>query len=139
MKSSRQIFITEVDKVRLEKLINEAKEFNQGDKEYLTKLEKELERAVVVSSDNIPHDAITMNSKVLLKDLDSGEEMTYTLVYPAEAELMENKISVMAPIGTAILGYRVGDVIDWQVPAGVVHLKVEKILYQPEAAGDFDL
>jgi len=80
-----------------------------------------------------------MNSKVLLKDLALGEETIYTLVYPEDANLAENKISVLAPIGTAILGFREGDVIDWKVPAGTVQLRVEKILYQPEASGNYDL
>jgi len=139
MKMSRQIFITEKDKQRLQKFINEAKEFGEGNQESLKELEQELNRAQVVPSLKIPHDIITMNSKVLLKDLDSGEEMIYTLVYPADADLMENKISVLAPVGTAILGFRKGDIVDWKVPGGLVRLKVEKILYQPEAAGDYDL
>lgn len=80
-----------------------------------------------------------MNSKIILKDLDLGEETTYTLVYPGEADLSENKISVLAPIGTAILGFREGDEIDWKVPAGIVKLEVKKIIYQPEAAGNYEL
>ncbi len=136
---SRQIFITEADKKRLQKLINEAKEFSSGNEGYLRKLEQELNRAQVVTSEKIPRDVMTMNSKVLLKDLETGEKMEYTLVYPADADLMENKISVLAPIGTAILGFREGDVIDWKVPDGLVKLEVEKILYQPESAGDLDL
>ncbi|MBU7006998.1 nucleoside diphosphate kinase regulator [Phosphitispora fastidiosa] len=136
---NRQIFITEVDKNRLQKLIDEVKEFTPGNKGYLENLERELSRALVVDSKMVPPDVITMNSKVVLKDLESGEEMTYTLVYPADAELLENKVSVMAPIGTAILGYSVGNVIEWEVPGGMVQLRVERILYQPEAAGDLEL
>lgn len=136
---SRQIFITEKDKERLQKLINEAKEFHPGNEEYLVNLEQELSQAQLVASEKIPNNVITMNSKVLLKDLDSGEEMIYTLVYPPEANLMEDKISVLAPVGTAIIGLREKDVIDWKIPDGMVRLEVEKILYQPEAAGDFDL
>ncbi len=136
---SRQIFITEVDRKRLQKFINEAKEFRSGNLESLRELEQELGRAQVVATSEIPREVITMNSKVLLKDLDSGEEMIYTLVYPADANLMEDKISVLAPVGMAILGFRSGDVVDWKVPDGLVKLKVEKILYQPEAAGNYDL
>ena len=66
------------------------------------------------------------------------EELTYTLVFPADAEAVQNKISVLAPIGTALIGYRVGDVITWNVPGGMRMLRVEKIIYQPEAAGDFE-
>lgn len=135
---SRQIFITEKDKTKLQKLINEAKEFHPGSEEYLSNLERELNRAQLVASEKIPHNVITMHSKVLLEDLDSGEEMTYTLVYPNEANLMEDKISVLAPVGTAIIGLREKDVIDWKIPSGIVRLEVKKILYQPEASGDFD-
>lgn len=135
---SRQIFISELDKERLQKVIDEAKEFNLCDKGYLRHLEKELNRAQVVAPQKIPHDVITMNSKVMLRDLDTGEEIVYTLVYPPDADLMEDKISILAPVGTAILGFREGDVITWEVPAGKVRLEVGKILYQPEAAGDLD-
>lgn len=69
----------------------------------------------------------------------SGESNTYSLVFPTEADFAEGKISVLAPIGTAILGYRQGDTIEWPVPSGLCKLKVEEIVYQPEAAGDSDL
>lgn len=136
---SREIFITEADKQKLHKLIENEKEFGIGTKEYLINLQQELNRACVVQAQEIPGDVITMNSKVVLKNFDTGEDMTYTLVYPSEANLEEDKISVLAPIGTAILGYREQDILDWEVPGGTVRLKVEKILYQPEAAGHFDL
>lgn len=136
---ARQIFITEKDRERLQKLINEAKEFHSGSEIYLKNLEQELSRAKLIASEKIPHNVVTMNSKVLLKDLDTGEKMVYTLVYPPEANLMENKISVLAPVGTAIIGLRGKDAIDWKIPDGLVRLEVEKILYQPEAAGNFDL
>jgi regulator of nucleoside diphosphate kinase len=80
-----------------------------------------------------------MRSKVRLKDLVSGESNTYSLVFPTEANFAEGKISVLAPIGTAILGYKRGDTIEWPVPSGLRRLKVEEILYQPESAGDHDL
>ncbi|SHK70604.1 nucleoside diphosphate kinase regulator [Desulforamulus aeronauticus] len=136
---SRIIYITNTDQLRLKKLIDKEKEFNVGTKEYLINLEQELDRANIVTSQEIPPDVITMNSEVLLRDLDTEEEMVYTLVYPEEADLLNDKISVLAPVGTAILGYRIGDVLEWKVPDGVVKLRVEKLLYQPEAAGDFDL
>jgi len=80
-----------------------------------------------------------MNSKVRLKDLDSGEEVIYSLVFPNDANVAENKISVLAPVGTALIGYRVGDPIEWKVPRGLKRLKIEEILYQPERAGDYHL
>ena len=82
---------------------------------------------------------ITMRSKVRLKDLVSGETNVYSLVFPTEADYSEGKISVLAPIGTAILGYKRGDTIEWPVPSGLRRLKVDKVLYQPEAAGNFEL
>jgi regulator of nucleoside diphosphate kinase len=80
-----------------------------------------------------------MNSRVRLRDLDSGEKMQISLVYPSAADASAKKVSVLAPIGTAILGYRTGDTIEWEVPAGVRRLKIEDVLYQPEASGDFSL
>jgi len=137
---SRKICITASDRERLLKLIRKEREFGSAkNKEYLKDLEQELSRAEVLPSTQIPANAITMNSKVLLKDLETGEETVYTLVYPEDADLSEDKLSVLAPVGTAILGYREGDTIDWKVPGGIVRLKVEKLLYQPEAAGDYHL
>jgi regulator of nucleoside diphosphate kinase len=134
------IYITELDRQRLEKLIEVGRERNGGaNHEYLHKLEKELYRAETVAPEEVPGDVITMRSKVRLSDLNTNEEVTYTLVFPTEADFSEGKISVLAPIGTAMLGYREGSVIEWQVPSGLRRLKIEEILYQPEAAGDYKL
>ena len=138
-KKVTSIYITELDYNRLSGLIDRTRERNAADREYLNRLEGELERAEIVEPKAIPSDVITMRSKVRLKDLVSGESATYSLVFPTEANFADGKISVLAPIGTAILGYRSGDTIEWPVPSGVRRLKVEEILYQPEAAGDQDL
>ncbi|MBM3318091.1 MAG: nucleoside diphosphate kinase regulator [Candidatus Eisenbacteria bacterium] len=138
----RGIFITQFDKDRLSGLIGVAKAHrgrSKQDLQSLRDLEGELARAMIVPPQDVPADVVTMNSQVLLRDEDTSEEMTYTLVFPADADIDAGKISVLAPVGTAILGYRVGDVVEWQVPAGRRRLSVRKILYQPEAAGDFDL
>lgn len=134
----RIIYITEFDYERLSALIKQANPKSR-DKLHLQKLTEELERGEIVEPQEIPHDVITMNSKVRLKDIDSGEEMIYTLVFPHNANIEQNKISVLAPIGTALIGYRVGDIIAWEVPSGIKQLRVEEILYQPEAAGNYDL
>ena len=141
MVNEATIYITEMDRRRLEKLIETASERNvdAANQEYLSKLEQELEQAVTVASEDVPGDVITMRSRVRLSDLDSGEEVVYTLVFPTEAKFDEGKISVLAPIGTALLGYREGSIIEWQVPSGLRRLKVEEILYQPESAGDYNL
>ncbi len=135
----RAIHITDFDMQRLRQLLEGTHIWNRKDRAYLEKLEEELDRAVLVSSKEVPPDVVTMNSRVQLVDLESGEAMEYTLVFPQDADLAQGKISVLAPIGTAMLGYRVGDVFSWQVPSGERRIKVEAILYQPEAAGDYDL
>jgi regulator of nucleoside diphosphate kinase len=137
--SQKQIYITELDLKRLKNLIGEARSGEYRGSVYLERLTGELERASVVPSREIPATVITMNSTVRLIDLESGEPETYTLVYPDDADTAAGKISILAPVGTAMLGYAVGDVFEWEVPAGVRRLKVDAILYQPEAAGDFDL
>lgn len=133
----RTIYITKLDMERLKKRLLESDAVPERDRENLADLKQELMRAEIVSSRDIPGDVITMNSSVRLKDLDTKKELTYTLVFPADADAGQNKISILAPIGTALIGYRVGDIITWEVPAGQRRLKVEKVLYQPEAAGDF--
>ena len=140
MGKEANIYITKVDRERLTKLIELTRE-REGDvnREYLNRLEEELERAEVVAPEDIPPDVITMRSTVRLKDMDTGEEMIYWLAFPTEANYDEGKISVLAPVGTAMLGYRRGDVIEWEVPSGVRRLKVEEVLYQPESKGDYHL
>lgn len=138
-KKATTIYITELDYNRLSGLIDRTRESNGVDREYLKKLETELDRAEIVAPKNIPANVVTMRSQVRLKDLVSGESNTYSLVFPTEADFAKGKISVLAPIGTAILGYRQGDTIEWQVPSGLRKLKIEEILYQPESAGDHDL
>lgn len=134
----RDIFITQFDLDRLKNLIVE-KKVTGGESVYLNDLGHELDRARIVESKDIPGDVITMNSKVRLKDLDAGEESVLFLVFPADANIEEGKISILAPVGTGMIGYRVGDVLEWKVPVGMRKLEILEILYQPEAAGDFHL
>lgn len=131
----RSIYITKADMARLRKLIEDHK----GSRDDLTGLRTELDQARVVEPTDIPADVITMNSKARLLDLDDQEEVTYTLVFPENASLEHNRISVIAPIGTAMLGQREGDEFEWEVPAGRTRLKVVKVLFQPEAAKQYEL
>ena len=131
------IYITSQDKQRLEELLAEVAVFDPRKQGDLKALEEELRRAVIVDPKEVPADVITMNSRAELIDLDSGETVTFTLVFPPEANIDEEKISVLAPIGAGMLGYRVGDEFEWKVPEGVRRMKVTKVHYQPEAAGDF--
>jgi regulator of nucleoside diphosphate kinase len=135
--AKKRIYITENDKKKLEKLIQEARHQNLYNEEYIKSLITEIEIAKVVKSKSIPKDVITMNSQVRLISPD-GEEEDYTLVFPNEADVMNNKISILAPVGTAMIGYKVGDVIEWPVPEGIVKFVVKEILYQPEAEGDYE-
>lgn len=102
-------------------------------------LREELSRAVVVESTEIPEDIVTMNSRIDIENLDSNIITTIQLVYPDDANIDEQKISIFSPIGTAIIGYRVGDIIDWPVPSGMKKFKIKTIHYQPEASGSYDL
>ena len=133
------IYITTSDYHRLSGLIEMSRERNgDADREYLDQLEEELGRAELVNPKKIPADVITMRSKVSLKDLKSGQTVMYSLVFPSEANSNEGHISVLAPIGTALLGNRSGDVVESRVPSGLRRLKVKEILYQPEAAGNYN-
>ncbi len=134
----RQIFITSFDKKRLDELIAVAREFGEHARDDLDDLAAELDRAKIIEPKKVSPNVVTMNSKVVLRDLDSSKEETYMLVFPNEADASSGAISVLAPIGTAILGYREGDVVEWPVPAGTRRIKIERIMYQPEAAGHFD-
>lgn len=129
---ARNIFITEDDRKQLVELI--AATDRSGGRSDLDAIEKELQRAQIVSSDKVRHNVVTMNSKVVLEDLDGGKEMKYKLVLPKYADVDTGSISVLAPIGTAILGYAEGDVVEWPVPAGIRRIKIKKVLFQPEAA-----
>jgi regulator of nucleoside diphosphate kinase len=137
--SKRVIYITEYDMRRLRELIEEAKRLDRRGNKYLESLLTELLRGKLVAPTDVPPDVITMNSRVRLLDLDTQEEMVYTLVFPKEADTTQSKISVLAPIGTAMLGYRIGDTFTWEVPDGIRRLQVKEILYQPEASGDYHL
>ncbi len=136
---SRTIYITDKDMARLEELLEIAGEYAARDNKHLEELSRELLKAEVVESTEIPANVVTMNSQVLLLDVDTNESKTYRLVFPRDADLEQNRISILAPIGTAMIGCRVGNVIRWNAPAGERRLKIARILYQPEAAGDYHL
>jgi len=135
MSNNRTIYITAADMAKLRALVANQK----NSREDLKTLSAELDRAQVVVPKEVPRDVITMNSKAQLRELLTNDVMTYTLVFPDLADYEARRISVLAPIGTAMLGQREGDEFEWRVPAGPVRLRVEKVIYQPEAAGHFHL
>ena len=133
------IQVTSFDMSRLFAMIEHRRKQGGSEAGNLQKLEDELARCDEVSSQEVAPDVVTMNSCVLLSDVMNGNQITCTLVFPQQADASQNRISVLAPLGTAILGYRVGDVIDWAMPSGVRQYKILAISYQPEAAGDYHL
>ena len=135
----RTIYITTFDLERLEDLLAAAGEFNYRDRSDLEELEAELKEIRLVDSKNVPPTVVTMNSRVQLVDVEKNKPMVFTLTFPREADLERGKLSVLSPVGTAILGHSEGDVIEWRVPAGLRRIKIVKLLYQPEAEGDYHL
>lgn len=129
--AERGIFIAEEDRVRLDGLIRRALDGQTQPIGNLAALAGELRRAQVVPRSEIPADVVTMHSTVRVRDMEDGEEETYTLVYPHEADIETGKLSVLAPVGTALLGYRAGDVVEWPVPAGVARLRIEEVASRP--------
>lgn len=135
--SERRIVVTEPDLTRLSQLLRAQPRRNAPACEAL---EDELGRADVVASDEIAADVVTMNSRARFVDEDLGEELELTLVYPREADVAHGRVSVLAPVGAALLGLAVGQSIAWPLPhGGTRRLRVSAVLYQPEAAGDHHL
>jgi len=133
---TRKIHLTQLDMERLRALIEI---YSGGDSLYVERLEEELDRAKIVDSKDIPGDVVTMNSVVRIRDLDTGEEKMFTLVFPGKSGESGKTVSILAPVGTAIIGYREGDVIEWEVPAGKKRIEILEIIYQPERVGNYDL
>ena len=132
------IYVTSQDNQRLEDLLMEVEASDPRKHGDLKALTEELHRAVIVDSKDVFSNVITMNSRAEMRDLETGETVAFTVVFPSEANIDEEKISVLAPIGAGMLGYRVGDEFEWKVPDGLRRMKVTNVEYQPEAAGDFD-
>lgn len=134
MKETRTIYITDRDLERLERLIYILKRGPNIDA-----LEEELARASIVRPEEIPPNVVTMNSRVRFLDCSTEETLEVTLVYPQDADIAQNRISVLAPVGSALLGLSVGDTIEWPMPSGQIKkLKIVAVPFQPEAVGKFD-
>lgn len=134
-----QLIINTLDSERIISRIKQGTHGVQGNKPELMALMGELKKGKMLEPNKIPSDVVTMHSVVRIKYLDNGKTFTFQLVYPEEANVKERKISIFAPTATALLGYRKGDVVKWNVPGGVAHILIEDIEYQPESAGDYHL
>ena len=138
MKRRSDIVLTATDERRLAQLL-QAKA-NELERNTLELLEGELQRATIVDSSQIPADVVTMNSVVSFEDLETGQRSEVTLVYPSASSGTEGRVSILAPIGSALLGLSVGDSIEWPVPGGRSRrLRVTAVYYQPEAEGQLHL
>lgn len=127
------ILLTEQDFERLSLLVQ------HSESKTAELLEEELARATVLPQNEIPKDIVTMNSTIRFVDEDNGKNSEVTLVYPQDADVTKRKVSVLAPVGMALIGLKVGQSIEWPMPNGHRTLKVISIIYQPEAAGHWDL
>jgi regulator of nucleoside diphosphate kinase len=134
-----KIQITSYDMNRLFAMAEQLRKRGGPEPVGLDQLEEELARCAEVTQETVPADVVTMNSRVTLKDLTSDKEITCTLVFPDDADSTQGRLSILAPMGMAILGYRVADKVSWQMPSGVHELQIEAVHYQPEAAGDYQL
>lgn len=135
----KKVTLTKNDYTRIYKAITDAKNSKTINSNEAEKLLSELSKAEIVSSEKIDKDVVTMNSEVKLFFENTQKEQSFKIVYPQDANLKENKISIFSPIATALIGYKIGDEIEWIVPGGMTKIKIEDLIYQPEAAGDFDL
>ncbi len=129
-----EIRITNSDRQRLGTMLDRAYAAAIEPRDQLHRLEMELEHALGVEEGDVPPYVVTMDSTVEIIDLESGDPETYTLVYPEQADITRNQISVVAPVGRAILGRSVGDVVAVVTPSGEWWIKIAAVRYQPERA-----
>jgi regulator of nucleoside diphosphate kinase len=137
--SLASIRLTTSDRHRLFVLVSTAQRRSSLDRARALGLEGDIRGAEVVAPTEAPPDLVTMRTTFRLTDLDSGENGVYTLVYPHEEDPSEGKVSVLAPLGSAVLGHRVGDTVEPPVPDPLRRGRLDEILFQPEAAGCYDL
>lgn len=129
------ITVTDHDYEKLLQCLQDARYSANVPSTAITKLGDELKKAVKVPSKKVTTNVVTMNSRVAIEDLGSKREFELTIVYPSNANIAEKRVSVLAPIGTALLGYTEGSIVEWEMPNGIKKLLIKKILYQPEANG----
>ncbi|MBS0211603.1 MAG: nucleoside diphosphate kinase regulator [Proteobacteria bacterium] len=126
------IVLSTLDAERLERLLAETRFVGRAE------LENELVRARVVEPHAVPPDVVTMNSTVRFTVVTTGESFELTLVYPKDVDASGTRISILAPVGSALLGLAQGDEIEWPKPGGgMLKVKVAAVTYQPERAGEF--
>jgi regulator of nucleoside diphosphate kinase len=131
---SHSITIPDADMDRLSCLVQALKHSLFRDQLQLESLEQTLDNAEVIPSERIPRDVIRMNSRIRIRDLGTRKKELYTLVFPEHADISAGRISVLAPVGIALLGRRKRDIIQAKVPGGIRRLRIEHVLYRTETA-----
>ena len=140
MTTTHEIRLTELDAVRLERALMQLLKTSASEPQGAAELESLLDDAAVVSPDSIDPEVVTMNSTVVLESSPSGERTTLTLVYPKDVDPDQSRVSVLSPVGRALIGAHVGDHIRVVVPGhGEREFVLAELTYQPEANGRFDL
>ena len=134
-----RIIVTKTDYSRIHRCIDIAKRHRTIGNNEAENLLNELHSASIVDPQEIPGDVVTMNSIVRISFLNSNKSLQFQIVYPDSANIKENKISILSPVATALIGYKVSDEIEWIVPSGLTKIRIDAIVYQPEASGDYDL
>ncbi len=134
-----KIIINRLDYARIKKCISDAKQFKSITSIEADNLLKELDSAKIVEPESIPSNVVTMNSIAKITFLSNNQQVQFQIVYPDQANLKENKISIFSPIATSLIGYKVNDEIEWIVPGGLTKIRIDEIIYQPEATGDYEL
>lgn len=131
-----RIVLSERDAMRVRALLAGQRRVTAGDREDLLDLQAELDRASIVEPQLLPSNVIALDSTAIVLDLESGLHNHYTLVLPAEADASEGRISVLAPLGTALLGYRAGEEVEWRMPGGLRRLRIEAVQHAQRTGDD---
>ncbi|HNR93228.1 MAG TPA: GreA/GreB family elongation factor [Kiritimatiellia bacterium] len=135
---ARKITCTLCDYNRLRSLLTTAQRYGLIRPALLRMLEDELGRAEIVASEEVPPYVVTMNTCVCLTDLATGASMQYKLVYPDDEDIRQGRLSILSELGAAIIGFSVGDTIEWNFADGPRYIRIDMILYQPEAVHHFE-
>ncbi|NKN33872.1 nucleoside diphosphate kinase regulator [Marichromatium bheemlicum] len=135
MSQKPSLIVSETDFERLQRLLDSLPSDGVPGRD---NLEEELERAEIIDSEQMPATVVTMNSKVRVRVSSSNETFVLTLVYPKDVDPEGGTVSILAPVGSALLGLSEGDEIDWPRPGGnLMRVCIEEVLYQPERSGEY--
>jgi regulator of nucleoside diphosphate kinase len=130
-----RIVVSRHDLLRLRALLGSHARTAAGDRAHLLDLKEEMERATVIDTESLPSNVVAIESTVIVLDVESGAHNHYTLVLPSHADVAQGRISVLAPLGTALLGCRTGEIVEWRMPGGLRRLRIEAVQH-PQPTGD---